>query len=74
MIGTLDGLYLPSFNGDVFLDGPFAQPPVANFRLRHPESLNESWRPPAAPVVLGKRGSDVGLALGEGGKEFQAPQ
>lgn len=41
--GTYSGLYLPNWDQDAFLGIPFAQPPVADLRYRHPRSLNTSF-------------------------------
>ena len=41
--GTYAGKYLPSFNQDVFLGMPYAQPPIGDLRFRWPRELNSSW-------------------------------
>lgn len=41
--GTYEGLYLPSFDQDVFLGIPYAQDTGGHNRLRIPQSLNETW-------------------------------
>lgn len=41
--GTYSGLYLPTFNQDVFLGIPYAQDTSGENRFRVPQSLNESW-------------------------------
>jgi carboxylesterase type B len=41
--GTYEGLYLPSFNQDVFLGIPYAQDTGGQNRFRIPQSLNETW-------------------------------
>ena len=41
--GTYYGLYNPTYNQDLFLGMPYAQPPVGDLRLHVPESLNTSW-------------------------------
>jgi hypothetical protein len=69
--GTLEGLHLATFNQDLFLGVPFAQPPIDNLRLRRPVSLNESW-PGSKKAVsrsascLGYAGFSEGLTMGEG--------
>lgn len=69
--GTLEGLYLPAFNQDVFLGVPFAAPPIGDLRLRRPKPYQDLWsgirnaqvRSPSCP---GYAGFDIGLDLGEG--------
>ncbi|KAI5923679.1 Alpha/Beta hydrolase protein [Camillea tinctor] len=41
--GTYEGLHVSSYNQDLFLGIPYAQPPVGDLRLRNPLSLNESF-------------------------------
>ncbi|KAJ6049612.1 hypothetical protein N7444_006328 [Penicillium canescens] len=41
--GTYSGLYLPDWDQDAFLGIRFAQPPVGDWRYRHPRSLNTSF-------------------------------
>lgn len=41
--GTIEGVYLPTYNQDVWLGIPFAEPPIENNRYRRPKSLNGSW-------------------------------
>ncbi|KAH9221753.1 Alpha/Beta hydrolase protein [Leptodontidium sp. 2 PMI_412] len=68
--GTLEGLYLPAFNQDVFLGVPFAAPPIGDLRLRRPKPYQDVWsgirnaqvRSPSCP---GYAGFDIGLDLGE---------
>ncbi|KAL3484421.1 carboxylesterase [Aspergillus germanicus] len=68
--GTLEGLHLATFNQDLFLGVPFAQPPIDNLRLRRPVSLNESWTGLKKAVsrsasCLGHAGFSNGLTMGE---------
>ncbi|KAI0477082.1 Alpha/Beta hydrolase protein [Xylariaceae sp. FL0804] len=41
--GTVQGSHLSTYNQDVFLGVPFAQPPVGELRFRNPQSLNTSF-------------------------------
>ncbi|KAF2467248.1 alpha/beta-hydrolase [Lindgomyces ingoldianus] len=41
--GTYEGLYLPSFDQDVFLGIPYAQNTGGQNRFRIPQSLNTTW-------------------------------
>jgi carboxylesterase type B len=41
--GTLVGTHLNSFDQDIFLDIPYAQPPTGQLRFRAPEPVNTSW-------------------------------
>lgn len=68
--GTFQGLYLPSFDEDIFLGIPFANPPLNNLRLRHPVSYNESWSgirnaTVHSPSCPGYTDFEIGLTLGE---------
>lgn len=42
--GTYQGTYLPTYNQDVFLGIPYAQPPLGPLRYRWPQSLNTSFQ------------------------------
>ncbi|RSM16696.1 hypothetical protein CDV31_004468 [Fusarium ambrosium] len=42
--GSYHGIYNQHYGVESFLGVPFAQPPVADLRLRPPQSLNSSWR------------------------------
>lgn len=41
--GSYEGLYLPSFEQDIFLGVPYAQDTGGQNRFRVPQSLNETW-------------------------------
>jgi hypothetical protein len=41
--GTYEGKWVASYNQDLFLGIPYAQPPVGDLRLRNPQSLNETF-------------------------------
>jgi carboxylesterase type B len=51
--GTYVGLHSDSYNQDIFLGMPYAQPPVGELRLRRPQSLNQSWNVPRQAVSYG---------------------
>ena len=43
--GTIQGLHLDSYNQDLFLGVPFAQPPTwPNLRFKSPVGLNQPYR------------------------------
>lgn len=41
--GTYEGLYLPTFNQDIFLGIPYAQSTSTENRFRPPQALNTTW-------------------------------
>lgn len=41
--GSYYGLYNPTYDQDLFLGIPFAQPPVGDLRFRNPVPLNTTW-------------------------------
>jgi carboxylesterase type B len=41
--GTYSGLHDSTFNQDIFLGIPFAQPPTSSQRFKLPLSLNSTW-------------------------------
>ncbi|OAP65368.1 hypothetical protein AYL99_01340 [Fonsecaea erecta] len=41
--GSYHGFHNPTYNQDLFLGMPFAQPPTGDLRFRNPVSLNTSW-------------------------------
>lgn len=41
--GSYYGLHLPTYDEDLFLGMPYAQPPVGDLRFAIPHSLNTSW-------------------------------
>lgn len=42
--GTYVGRHEPTYNQDLFLGVPYAQPPVGDLRYRTPYSLNTTWK------------------------------
>lgn len=42
-LGTFVGKHLSSFNQDLFLGMPYAQPPIGQLRFRSPLPYNQSW-------------------------------
>ncbi|KAF4627757.1 hypothetical protein G7Y89_g10394 [Cudoniella acicularis] len=68
--GSYSGIHNPTYNQDLFLGIPYAQPPVNDLRFRVPVSLNTSWEramPATAysPFCVGYGGDDTGHELSE---------
>ncbi|KAI8650137.1 hypothetical protein LRP88_14782 [Fusarium phalaenopsidis] len=42
--GTYEGKYVASYNQDLFLGVPFAQPPVGSLRFQNPQPLNTTFK------------------------------
>lgn len=68
--GTFDGVYQASYDQDLFLGMPFAQPPVGDLRLRLPEPYNQTWtdsRPAMQyyPECVGYGGDQIGYEVSE---------
>lgn len=41
--GTVQGLFSPQWNQDLFLGVPYAQPPLGDLRFRWPRSIDTPW-------------------------------
>lgn len=41
--GSYYGVYQSTYDPDLFLGMPYAQPPVNSLRFRNPEPLNTTW-------------------------------
>lgn len=41
--GTVQGLFSPQWNQDLFLGIPYAQPPLGDLRFRWPQSIDTAW-------------------------------
>ena len=68
--GTYEGFHVASYNQDLFLGIPFAQPPLGALRLTIPQSLNSSFnRTKSAtayyPECVGYGGDDIGYEVSE---------
>ncbi|KAG7388900.1 hypothetical protein PHYBOEH_007663 [Phytophthora boehmeriae] len=44
--GSYYGVYQETYDQDLFLGMPYAQPPVGDLRFRNPQSLNTTWTNP----------------------------
>jgi len=68
--GTYQGLHLASYNQDLFLGIPYAQPPLGSLRLAVPQSLNSSFNTTKSatayyPECVGYGGDDIGYNVSE---------
>lgn len=68
--GTYQGVYSSSYNQDLFLGVPYAQPPVGNLRLRNPQSLNSTFNGVKSaveyyPECVGYGGDQIGYEVSE---------
>jgi carboxylesterase type B len=68
--GTYEGFHLASYNQDLFLGIPYAQPPLGALRLTNPKSLNSSFNGTKAaisyyPECVGYGGDDLGYVIAE---------
>ncbi|BGP19130.1 hypothetical protein JCM10213v2_007217 [Rhodosporidiobolus nylandii] len=62
MNGTLGGRYEPTFEQDVFLDIPYAQPPVGNLRLANPQPYNATWNGTRDATAWGNVCPGIGIS------------
>jgi carboxylesterase type B len=51
--GTIIGKYVETYNQDLFLGIPFAQPPVGTLRFNAPQSINRTWTAPLNATAYG---------------------
>lgn len=51
--GTIIGKYVETYNQDLFLGVPFAQPPIGNLRFNAPQPVNETWTTPLNATAYG---------------------
>ena len=68
--GTYQGFHLASYNQDLFLGIPYAQPPLGSLRLTNPQSLNSSFNDTKSaaayfPECVGYGGDDIGYHVSE---------
>jgi carboxylesterase type B len=68
--GTYAGFHLASYNQDLFLGIPYAQPPLGDLRLTVPKSLNSSFNGTRSatayyPECVGYGGDDIGYEVSE---------
>ena len=68
--GTYAGYHLDSYNEDLFLGIPYAQPPTGPLRFRVPQSINSSFEGIKTateyyPACIGYGGDDIGYGESE---------
>lgn len=68
--GTVAGLHSTTYNQDLFLGVPFAQPPVGELRFRNPQSINTTFNGTIqateyAPECVGYGGDQIGYPVSE---------
>lgn len=63
--GSYEGLYLPSFEQDIFLGVPYAQDTGGQNRFRVPQSLNETWSGTRTAKAYGNACPDYYLSAEE---------
>lgn len=68
--GTVAGLHSSTYNQDLFLGVPFAQPPVGELRFRNPQSINTSFSDAVqateyANECIGYGGDQIGYPISE---------
>lgn len=68
--GTINGLYQPTYNQDLFLGIPFAQPPLGDLRFALPQPVNQSYTEPLSaqayyPECVGYGGDQIGYEVNE---------
>nr|QFR37231.1 carboxylesterase [Cyberlindnera americana] len=62
--GTIKGLHIPSYNQDIFLGIPYAQPPIGERRLAPPKPIERIWKDVLAadqygPACWATQGTDT---------------
>ncbi|KAH8661828.1 putative extracellular lipase [Ilyonectria robusta] len=51
--GTIVGKYVETYDQDLFLGIPFAQPPIGDLRFNAPQPINETWTTPLNATAYG---------------------
>jgi hypothetical protein len=68
--GTVQGVYQPTYNQDLFLGIPYAEPPLGDLRFRYPQPVQQKWNGTLEatsyyPECVGYGGDQIGYEVSE---------